>query len=258
MTREVFMTRIPLIAGNWKMFKTGKEAVDTATRLADACKDVKTVEIMIAPPFTALPLVAEAVAGTRVTMGAQNLHYEKQGAFTGEISADMLKAADAAYVIIGHSERRQYFHETDETVCRKIRAALDAGLKPVLCIGETEAQRDAGSTFLTLDKQVSDGLKGFGPEEIKDLVIAYEPVWAIGTGKVPSTDQIAEVHAHIRARLAERFADGADFGILYGGSVKAGNAAEIFAVPHVTGALVGGASLKAADFGPIVAALAAS
>ncbi len=248
------MARIPLIAGNWKMYKTGKEAVDTATHLAEACADVQAVEIMIAPAFTALPLVAEAVAGTRVTPGAQNLYFEKQGAFTGEISADMLKAAGAAYVIIGHSERRQYFHETDETVCRKIRAAMDAGLKPILCIGETEAQRDAGNTFLTLDNQVSDGLKGFGPEEIKDLVIAYEPVWAIGTGKSAGPEQVAEVHQYVRSLIEKQFSPdlAGSMRILYGGSVKPENIAELMRIDDVDGALVGGASLDAETFTRII------
>jgi triosephosphate isomerase (TIM) len=248
------MKRVPMIAGNWKMFKTGPEAVDTASRLADACTDVQTVEIMIAPPFTALPLVAAAVAGTRVVPGAQNLHYEKQGAFTGEISADMLKAAGAAYVIIGHSERRQFFNETDDTVRLKIRAALNAGLKPILCIGETEAQRDAESTFLTLDKQVSDGLQGFGPDEINDLVLAYEPVWAIGTGKSAGPGQVAEVHHYLRALIEKLFTPdlAQSMRILYGGSVKPETIAELMRIDDVDGALVGGASLDAETFTQII------
>jgi triosephosphate isomerase (TIM) len=248
------MKRIPLIAGNWKMFKTGPEAVDTASRLADACTDVTSVEIMIAPPFTALPLVAAAVAGTRVVPGAQNLHFENQGAYTGEISADMLTAAGAVYVIIGHSERRQYFNETDDTVCLKIRAALAAGLKPILCIGESEAQRDADTTFLTLDKQVSDGLKGFGPDELTDLVVAYEPVWAIGTGKSAGPRQVAEVHQYVRNLVEKRFSPdlAQSMRILYGGSVKPETIAELMRIKDVDGALVGGASLDAETFTQII------
>jgi triosephosphate isomerase (TIM) len=248
------MKRIPLIAGNWKMFKTGPEAVDTASRLADACTDVTSVEIMIAPPFTALPLVAAAVAGTRVVPGAQNLHFENQGAYTGEISSDMLTAAGAVYVIIGHSERRQYFNETDDTVCLKIRAALAAGLKPILCIGESEAQRDADTTFLTLDKQVSDGLKGFGPDELTDLVVAYEPVWAIGTGKSAGPGQVAEVHQYVRNLVEKRFSPdlAQSMRILYGGSVKPETIAELMRIKDVDGALVGGASLDAETFTQII------
>jgi triosephosphate isomerase len=192
------MTRRPLIAGNWKMFKTGPEAVETASHLAEACADVTDVDIMIAPAYVSLPLVAQAVAGTRVQLGAQNLHFEYQGAFTGEVSADMLQAAGVEYVIIGHSERRHYFFETDEIVNKKIRAAAGKGLKPILCVGETQAQREKGNTFLTLDKQVSDGLKGLDSELLKDLVLAYEPVWAIGTGHTAGPDQVDEVHRFLR------------------------------------------------------------
>ena len=248
------MTRTPLIAGNWKMFKTGPQAVETATELATACADVQDVEIMIAPTFTALPLVAKVIAGNPLRLGAQNLHYENQGAFTGEISADMLVAAGVEYVIIGHSERRQYFFETDEMVCRKIRAAVESGLNPILCIGETEAQRDAGNTFLTLDKQVSDGLKGFGPDEIQNLVLAYEPVWAIGTGKSAGPGQVSEVHRYLRTVIQKQFSQNLaqSIRILYGGSVKPDNIAELMRITDVDGALVGGASLDAATFTQII------
>jgi triosephosphate isomerase (TIM) len=248
------MKRIPLIAGNWKMFKTGPRAVETATRLAADCRNVAEVEIMIAPAFVALPLVGAAIKNTPVRLGAQNLHFEPEGAFTGEISADMLHAAGVEYVIIGHSERRQYFFETDEMVCKKIRAAVAGGLKPILCIGETESQRDRGETFLTLDKQVTDGLKDFGPDELQDLVLAYEPVWAIGTGKSADTGQVEEVHKFLRSLLEKRVSpDLAQIiRILYGGSVKPQNINDLMRIEDVDGALVGGASLDADTFTKII------
>lgn len=249
------MERMPLIAGNWKMYKTGPEAVDTATTLEGLCRDVTGVEVMIAPTFLSLPLVAQALeTDSIVRLGAQDLFFEPQGAFTGQVSAPMVKAAGAEYVIIGHSERRQYFHETDESVNRKIRAALDTGLKPVLCIGETESQRDAEKTFLVLDKQVSDGLKDFVHDELKDLVLAYEPVWAIGTGKTASAGQVEEVHQYLRSLLEKRFSNEMtqQTRILYGGSVKPDNVAELMAIEDVDGALVGGASLEAETFINIV------
>jgi triosephosphate isomerase len=248
------MTRKPLIAGNWKMFKTGPEAVGTATQLAEACTDVTDVDIMIAPAYVCLPLVAAAITGTQVHLGAQNMHFENQGAFTGEISADMLKAAGVEYVIIGHSERRQYFFETDETVNKKLQTAVAEGLKPILCVGETEAQREEGNTFLTLDKQVSDGLKGVDPEHLQDLVIAYEPVWAIGTGHTAGPDQVKEVHSYLRDLLDKRISPdlARSVRILYGGSVKPENIAELMRIEDVDGALVGGASLDAKTFTEIV------
>jgi triosephosphate isomerase len=246
--------RTPLIAGNWKMFKTGPEAVDTAVHLAEDCADVTDVDIMIAPAYVCLPLVAAAIAGTRIHLGAQNLHFENQGAFTGEISADMLRTAGVEYVIIGHSERRQYFFETDDTVNKKIKAAAAKGLKPILCVGETDAQREAGNTFLTLDKQVSDGLKGHDPKHLKDLVLAYEPVWAIGTGQTAGPDQVAEVHEYLRNLLETRVSQDTaqSTRILYGGSVKPENIAELMCINDVDGALVGGASLDANTFTNIV------
>ncbi|MCF8092682.1 MAG: triose-phosphate isomerase [Desulfotignum sp.] len=248
------MKRMPLIAGNWKMFKTVPEAVETATRLADACREIQNVEIMIAPAFVTLPLVAEAVKNTRVHLGAQNLYFEPEGAFTGEISADMLSTAGAEYVIIGHSERRHYFFETDEMICKKIKAAVTGGLKPILCIGETESLREQGKTFLTLDKQVSDGLQGLGPDEIKDLVLAYEPVWAIGTGKSADAAQVEEAHQYLRSLLEKQFSlDLAKtIRILYGGSVKPENINELMRITDVDGALVGGASLDVHTFTKII------
>jgi len=244
------MNRTPLIAGNWKMYKTGPEAVKTARDLAQLCSDVQDVEVMIAPTFLSLPLVAASVEDTNIMIGAQNLYFEKQGAFTGEVSADMIKAAGAEYVIIGHSERRQYFGETDSLICKKIKSAIKSGLKPVLCIGETEKQREDKKTFLTLDKQVSDGLKGFGLDELANLVLAYEPVWAIGTGKTASVDQVRQVHQYLRSLLEKLFSK--DFSsltrILYGGSVNPKNAKDLMGIEDVDGALVGGASLDANKF----------
>jgi triosephosphate isomerase len=248
------MTRIPLIAGNWKMYKTGTEAVATAKRLAELCSGIRDVHVMIAPSFLSLPPVADAVKDTPVKVGAQNLFYEKQGAFTGEVSADMIKAAGAEFVIIGHSERRQYFEETDQSVNKKIRACIEAGLTPVLCIGETEIQRNEEKTFKVLDKQVSDGLKGSSSDELEGLVLAYEPVWAIGTGNTASADQVEEVHQYLRSLLEKLFSKGfaESTRILYGGSVKPANAKELMGIKDVDGALVGGASLDADEFFKII------
>ena len=244
------MKRQPFIAGNWKMNKTGQQAVETATQLARLCSDIKDIEVMIAPANLSLALVAQAIQGTTVKLGAQNLYFEQQGAFTGEVSADMVKAAGAEYILVGHSERRQYFGETDEAVNRKIAAALGVGLKPVLCIGETLAQRKQENTYLILDKQVSDGLKGFGLEELSNLVLAYEPVWAIGTGQTAGIEQVEAVHQHLRSLLESLFSkDLADrTRIVYGGSVKPENVKKIMTIEDVDGALVGGASLDADKF----------
>ena len=247
-------TRTPLIAGNWKMYKTNAEAVETAGRLVELVADTSDVDIMIAPVFTAIDPVSKVVKGSRVGLGAQNLYWEKEGAYTGEISADMLVSAGCQYVIIGHSERRQYFGETDETVNQKIGAAVTAKLIPIFCIGETEAERESGNTFSVLDKQVKDGLKEKVVEDLGSLVIAYEPVWAIGTGKTATSDQAQETHKYIRSliddNLGTALADSVR--ILYGGSVKPANVAELMAMPDIDGALVGGASLDSESFSQIV------
>ncbi len=244
------MSRTPLIAGNWKMYKTGPEAVETAMELEKLCSDVTDVDVMIAPTYLSLPLVSTTLRDSRIKVGAQNLYFENQGAFTGEVSAEMIKAAGAEYVIIGHSERRQYFGETDLSVNKKIRAAMGSGLKPVLCIGETETNRDEEKTFSILDKQVSNGLKGLSFDELGNLVLAYEPVWAIGTGKTASVDQVDEVHQYLRSLLEKLFSK--DFSgktrILYGGSVNPDNVKELMGIKDVDGALVGGASLDADKF----------
>ena len=246
--------RTPLIAGNWKMYKTNPQAIETARQLVGLVADTADVDIMIAPVFTALDPVAKVVENSRVALGAQNLHWEKEGAYTGEISAQMLVSAGCRYVIIGHSERRQYFGETDETVGKKITAAIAADLIPVFCIGETESERESGKTFSVLDKQVKDGLKEQVVDGLGSLVIAYEPVWAIGTGKTATSDQAQEAHRYIRSLVESNFgtalADG--IRILYGGSVKPANVAELMAMPDIDGALVGGASLDAESFSRIV------
>ena len=242
------------MAGNWKMYKTSPEAVETASRLVELVADTADVDIMIAPVFTAIDPVSKVVKGSRVGLGAQNLYWEKKGAYTGEISADMLVSAGCQYVIIGHSERRQYFGETDETVNKKISAAIAAKLIPVFCIGETEAERESGKTFSVLDKQVKDGLKEKVVNDLGSLVIAYEPVWAIGTGKTATSGQAQEAHQYIRSLIDANFGTAlADsVRILYGGSVKPANVSELMAKPDIDGALVGGASLDAESFSQIV------
>ncbi len=247
-------TRRPLIAGNWKMHKTGEQAVEFARRLKGLVRHAGDVEIMIAPSYTALAQTAEECRGSAIALGAQNLHWEPEGAYTGEISAGMIASTGCRFVIIGHSERRQYFGETDEAIHRKIEAATDAGLAPVVCIGETEAQRDAGDTFSVLDKQIENGLGGLVPDRLRSMVIAYEPVWAIGTGKTATREQAQEVHAYLRQKLAGQFSPQFAQGlrILYGGSVKPSNIKELMAMPDIDGALVGGASLDAESFAQLV------
>lgn len=247
-------TRTPLIAGNWKMHKTCEEAQQAAAALVELTAGASSVEVMIAPAFTALVSVAGALKGSRIFLGGQNLHWESQGAFTGEISAQMLLSAGCSHVIIGHSERRQYFGETDETVNKKIGAAVDAGLVPVMCVGETEAEREAGKTFSILDKQIQKGLEGLSFERLKRLVVAYEPVWAIGTGKTATSEQAQEAHRYIRDQLEKGYGSplADSVRILYGGSVKPDNIAELMALPDLDGALVGGASLDPEVFSRIV------
>ncbi|NNF99882.1 MAG: triose-phosphate isomerase [Desulfobacteraceae bacterium] len=247
-------SRTPLIAGNWKMHKTGPEAVGSACKLVELTADTAGVETMIAPTFTALSEVAEAIGGSQIRLGAQNLHWETHGAFTGEISGDMLTAAGCQYVIIGHSERRQYFGDTDEIVNKKVTAALSAGLNPILCIGETETQREADETFNILDKQVQKGLEDLSENDLNTLVIAYEPVWAIGTGKTATTEQAQEVHLFVRSLIDKKFgkALAQSLRILYGGSVKPSNVKELMGMPDLDGALVGGASLDPETFSQLV------
>jgi triosephosphate isomerase len=246
--------RIPFIAGNWKMFKTVHEAVMYAKELRPVVKDVVGVEIVVAPPFTALYSVAEALRSTNVGVSAQNLHWEREGAFTGEVAAAMIKEAGAEYVIIGHSERRRLFGETDAVVNRKVGAAIGAGLTPIVCVGETLDEREHDQTLSVLDRQVKQGLDGLTAAQIAELVLAYEPVWAIGTGRTATAAQAQEAHNHIRGRLGQWFGgDAADHcHVIYGGSVKPDNIAELMREPDVDGALVGGASLDVTSFADIV------
>jgi triosephosphate isomerase len=246
--------RRPLIAGNWKMFKTCAEAVETAKHLVKLVSKTVDVDVMIAPPFTALTKVSDVVNGTCVSLGAQNLYWEAEGAFTGEISASMLVSAGCQYVIIGHSERRQYFGETDKSVNKKLKSAVNNRLIPVMCVGESEIERELNDTFSVLDKQVKNGLEGFSPDYLKTLVIAYEPVWAIGTGKTATADQAQEVHNYLRTTLETNFGNmlAKSVRILYGGSVKPKNIAELMSMPDIDGALVGGASLDPETFSKIV------
>jgi triosephosphate isomerase len=246
--------RIPFIAGNWKMYKTVQEAVVFVKELRLLVKDVANVEIVVAPPFTALHAVAEAARNVKVGVSAQDLHWEHEGAFTGEVSAAMIKEAGAEYVIIGHSERRRLFGETDATVNRKLMSAIAGSLTPIVCIGETLEEREAQQTLAVLDRQLQQGLDRVTAEDAADLILAYEPVWAIGTGRNATAAQAGEAHAHIRARLRQWFGgDAADrCHIIYGGSVKPDNIRELIAEPDVDGALVGGASLEVKSFADIV------
>jgi triosephosphate isomerase len=246
--------RIPFIAGNWKMYKTVQDAVVFVKELKSAVRDVIDVEIVVAPPFTAVHAVAEAARNSNVGVAAQDVYWEREGAFTGEVSPPMLKEAGAEYVIVGHSERRRLFGETDTIVNRKVAAAVGAGLTAIVCIGETLEEREREETFAVLDRQIKDGLDGFSAEQVADLVVAYEPVWAIGTGRTATSAQAGEAHAHIRRRLRQWFGgDAADrCHVIYGGSVKPDNIRELIAEPDVDGALVGGASLDVRGFAEIV------
>ena len=246
--------RQPLIAGNFKMFKTVADTAAYVGELRALVKDVRGVDIVIAPPFTAVAAAAAAVKGSAIGVAAQNMHWEREGAFTGEVSAGMVREAGATFVIIGHSERRTLFGETNESVNKKTRAAITGGLVPIVCIGETLAQRDGNETFAVLDRQIKDGLDGVTGDELSRLVIAYEPVWAIGTGRNATPAQAGEAHFHIRQRLKQWF--GLDASercrVLYGGSVKPDNIAKLIAEPDVDGALVGGASLDPRSFFAII------
>ncbi len=246
--------RHPFIAGNWKMFKTVHDTVVYVKEFRSLVKDIEDVEIVLAPPFMAVYAAAEAARNSNIGVAAQNLHWERDGAFTGEISGPMIKEAGAEYVIIGHSERRTLFGETDQSVNRKIGAAIAAGLVPIVCIGETLTEREAGETLSVLDRQIKTGFDGITGEQVGALVIAYEPVWAIGTGRTATADQAQEAHAHIRQRLRQWFgAPAADeCHVIYGGSVKPDNTKDLIAQPDVDGALVGGASLDIKSFFEIV------
>lgn len=245
--------RTPVIAGNWKLFKTIGEATGMVNDLKPLVAGTEGVEIIVAPTFTALSRVAGELAGYNIKLAAQDCYWEEEGAFTGEVAPHMLKDAGCSHVIIGHSERRQYFGETDATVNKKVKAAINAGLTAIVCVGESLAEREANKTFAIIEAQLWGGLESLVPEAFSKVVIAYEPVWAIGTGKTASEAQAQEVHAFIRSLVARCFGqDSADgVRILYGGSVKPDNIKGLMAQPDIDGALVGGASLKAASFAAI-------
>jgi triosephosphate isomerase len=242
--------RRPIITGNWKMYKKLSEATDFVKNLKPQVSDVHDRIIVVCPPFPALKDVSDEIRDSNVKLGAQNLFWEDEGAFTGEVSAPMLKAVGCQYVIIGHSERRQYFGETNETVNKKLFSALKHNLYPIVCIGETLEQREKNETFKVIEKQVKEGFKGLGTENWGAVVIAYEPVWAIGTGKTATKEQAQEVHAFIRKFLPKEVAQ--EIRILYGGSIKPENIKELMAQPDIDGGLVGGASLKVESFVKII------
>jgi triosephosphate isomerase len=247
--------RHPFIAGNWKMTQTRASAVALAEGVAKAAQAVEGVDIAVCPPSCYLDAVGKAIAGSKVKLGAQNMYHEKEGAFTGELSAAMLRDLGCTYVILGHSERRHILGETDAAINKKVHAALAAGLIPIVCVGELLSEREAGQTLAVIQRQFDGSLAGISPEQMKTIVIAYEPVWAIGTGKVATPQQAEEVHLALRKIIAERYNSSiADVvRMQYGGSVKPDNAAELLGQPDIDGALVGGASLKVDQFLGIVA-----
>jgi triosephosphate isomerase len=248
------MGRLPFIAGNWKMNKTVGEAIDVVRQLKASISGMEGVEVAVAPPFTALYAVHKELEGSSIRLAAQNLFWEEKGAYTGEVSPPMLKELGCQYVILGHSERRQFFGETDETVNRKMKAALGQDLKAIFCIGETLKEREEGKTFSVIERQVTGGLKDIGKEEMKRIVVAYEPVWAIGTGKTATPEQAEEVHRFIRERLEKLYSRGIaeEVRIQYGGSVTPENIKGLMNQKNIDGALVGGASLKSDTFSKIV------
>lgn len=244
----------PLIAGNWKMNTVIHEGVDLVLKLRELVRGVDETDIVIAPPFTSIYHLKHLVADSPIKLAAQNLFWETKGAYTGEISAAMIRDAGCRFVIVGHSERREYFKETDEIVNKKVFAALKEGLKPIVCVGETLDEKERGKTLQRVTLQVRNALKGVGGAAMRDIAIAYEPIWAIGTGRVASPQEAEEVHNAVRETLFELFEPNVvkEVRIVYGGSVKPGNIDELMAQPNIDGALVGGASLKAEDFARIV------
>lgn len=246
--------RRSIIAGNWKLNNTEKEAVALVTALRNTLIDLTELDIVVCPVFTAIPVVHDVLSESNIAVGAQDLYWEDSGAFTGEVSAPLLKEIGVKYVIVGHSERRQFFGETNQTVNKKIHAALRHGLTPIVCVGEVLQEREGNKTFDTIETQCKESLAGLNAEEMKKIVIAYEPVWAIGTGKTATPPQAQEVHQFIRQWLIKMYQDKVAMAvrIQYGGSVKPENIAELMAQPDIDGALVGGASLKAEVFIQIV------
>jgi triosephosphate isomerase len=246
--------RKPIIAGNWKMYKTVPEAIEAARNLVELLRPEPDVEVMIAPPFPALYSVGQILGESSIRLGAQNMFWESEGAFTGEVSSNMLVSAGCSHVILGHSERRLYFSETDADINKKLSAALRNSLIPVFCIGETDEEREKNKTFSVLDKQMEMGLLGFAAESLQTLVLAYEPVWAIGTGKTATNDQAQEVHMYLRKWIEKKYGNklAKSIRILYGGSVKPNNIRGLVTMPDIDGALVGGASLDPESFAQIV------
>ena len=246
--------RKPLIAGNWKMYKTSDQAVKLSAGLKGSLKDFTAADVVLCPPFTVLNTVYNVINDTDIQLGAQDLFWEKEGAFTGEISPIMLKDCGCEFVIIGHSERRKYFHETDETINKKIKASLEVGLKPIVCVGETLEEREADKTIEVIKTQLTGCFAGLNIEDMLNVTIAYEPVWAIGTGKNATAAQAEEVHKFIRTWIVEKFSQGVanTVRILYGGSVKPANTKELMSQEDVDGALVGGASLEVSSFTDII------
>lgn len=246
--------RTPVIAGNWKMYNTIEESRSLVKGLMKELGSVSGVEVIVAPPFTSIGAVVAEVSGSRIKVAAQNMHWEEHGAFTGEVSPVMIKDAGCSHVIIGHSERRQYFAETNQTVNKKVQAALKAGLTPIMCVGETLQEREAGSTMRVVEAQVREGFAGMGADDVARIIIAYEPVWAIGTGKTATPAQAEEVHRAIRDIVAGIAGQDVAGGlrILYGGSVKPDNIDDLMREQDIDGALVGGASLKVESFARIV------
>ncbi len=246
--------RTPVMAGNWKMFKTAAQTRSYFEAFRPLVASTKDREIVICPPYLCVPAAVESVQGTGIEIGAQNMHWVAEGAYTGEVSAPMLLDAGCRWVIIGHSERRQYFHETDEWVRRRTEAALEAGLKPIVCVGETLAEREEGRTVEVLERQFQGGLHGLKPESFANVVVAYEPVWAIGTGRTATPEMAEEAHKAIRTLAQLHYGDAAAqaLRILYGGSVKPDNAASLMAKSDIDGVLVGGASLDPKGFATIV------
>jgi triosephosphate isomerase (TIM) len=248
--------RKKLIAGNWKMNKTAAEGRALVADIVAAVGKQADVEVVVCPPFTGLEAAAAALDGSNVKLGAQNMHPEKSGAYTGEISAEMLRGLYVTHVVLGHSERRTYFKETDAFINQKVLAALKHQLKPILCVGETLAERESGSTLKVVQTQTEAALEGVAKDQLTSVVIAYEPVWAIGTGKVATTEQAQEVHAFIRSLLVKHYGDAAaqKVRILYGGSMKPANAPELLAQKDIDGGLIGGASLEARSFVELITA----
>ena len=246
--------RTPIIAGNWKMYKNIDEAKSLAIDLKNLVSEVRDRQVFICPSFVCLAAVRDIVKGTRIALGAQNVNYEEEGAYTGEVSADMLKSIGVSFVILGHSERRAYFHETDESINKKLKKVLSKSMTPIVCVGELLEDRERGSTADVIKKQIHGCFENISPEDLIKIVIAYEPVWAIGTGKTASPEQAEEVHALIRSELKSKYSDAVSeqVRIQYGGSVKPENIDELMKKPNIDGALVGGASLKAEDFARIV------